>query len=58
MAPPSFTAEHDVKEHLIIVRIVLLPVHVIAEPASLDAVHEFHMQEVKVVEVVTERKVE
>ena len=58
MAPPSRYAEQEVNEHSSIVRTVLAPEDVIAAPESLDTVHDVQVQEVKVVEVVTERKVE
>ena len=58
MAPPCWNAEQEEKEHCSILRTVLPPVHLIAQPTSVDAVHEFHWQEVKEVDVVTERNEE
>ena len=44
MAPHSFCAEHVAKEQSIVVRIVLLLAHLIAEQASLVS-HEFQWYE-------------
>ena len=46
------------KEHFSIVRTVLLPELVIAAPEPVEAVHNFHVQELNVFEEVTECNVE